>query len=237
MVYFNQKKPCHKKPVFMYRLLQSITFCCLLIVLISCGIDDKKKVVNEQRNSQNSVVNTNKTKKSDSSTTLLNVKQHYMTTNWEDIIPRDDLNALLNPPASLNELAEGSPNDQITSRLQNKVIFEEDDVYQKALVSTKVIDAVDGLGIKIPGFIVPVKISAEQVVTEFFLVPYFGACIHAPPPPPNQIIFVRYPKGFKLNSLQDVYWVSGIIKTKIVAGELATAAYSMSMDEYELYSE
>ncbi len=64
---------------------------------------------------------------------------------------------------------------------------------------------------EIPGFITPVEFS-DDVVTKFFLVPTAVACIHTPSPPANQIVFVSYPKGLKLNSLNDPIWVKGDLK-------------------------
>jgi hypothetical protein len=69
------------------------------------------------------------------------------------------------------------------------------------------------------------------------MVPFFGACLHLPPPPPNQTIFVNYPQGLKLESLYDAYWISGVIKTSLVENDTATAAYSMEMYAFELYTE
>ena len=46
--------------------------------------------------------------------------------------------------------------------------------------------------VRIPGFIVPLEYKESEIVTRFLLVPYFGACIHEPPPPPNQTIYVVY---------------------------------------------
>ena len=91
--------------------------------------------------------------------------------------------------------------------------------------------------IRIPAFIVPLEFDDEQRVTQFFMVPFFGACIHLPPPPPNQTIFVNYPQGFKLDDLTEAYWVSGIIKTSKVENDLATAAYTMEVHYLELYTE
>jgi hypothetical protein len=42
---------------------------------------------------------------------------------------------------------------------------------------------------RVPGYMVPLEDNLEEV-TEFLLVPYPGACIHVPPPPPNQIVRV-----------------------------------------------
>ncbi len=77
----------------------------------------------------------------------------------------------------------------------------------------------------------------EQIITEFFLVPYFGACIHMPPPPPNQIIYVKYPKGLILEALYHPFWISGKLKTSLIENDMATAAYALDMEDYEPYSE
>src|SRR6187399_1445007 len=55
---------------------------------------------------------------------------------------------------------------------------------------TEALQKVDGKKVKVPGFMVPLE-DEEEMVTEFLLVPYVGACIHTPPPPPNQIVLVR----------------------------------------------
>jgi len=113
----------------------------------------------------------------------------------------------------------------------------DDDRYQQALSSTRIVSEMDGKAIRIPGFIVPMQFDDEQNITQFFLVPFFGACIHVPPPPPNQIIFVNYPKGLKVDELYDPIWVSGILETSLVQSELATAAYSIQMQWFEVYSD
>ena len=91
--------------------------------------------------------------------------------------------------------------------------------------------------IKIPGFIVPLDFSSEKEIKNFFLVPYFGACIHVPPPPPNQIIYVSSEKPFQLKNLYDPYWISGTLKTTSVTNDMAVAAYSMAMKTMEIYEE
>ncbi|WP_428354212.1 DUF3299 domain-containing protein [Methyloprofundus sp.] len=83
----------------------------------------------------------------------------------------------------------------------------------------------------------PLEFNDERSVTQFFLVPYFDACIHVLPPPSNQIIFVSYPNGLKLDSLYDPFWISDILKTSVVKNETATASYAMQMQSYEIYTE
>ena len=159
----------------------------------------------------------------------------FMSAEWVDLMPKDDLDALLNTPSYIDDIIEDSAEDQLNNSIKNEVNNEEADRYQQALASTRVIPEVDGAAIRIPAFIVPLEFDDEQRVTQFFMVPFFGACIHLPPPPPNQTIYVNYPKGFTLESLVDAYWISGIIKTSLVENELAIAAYSMEVHSFELY--
>ncbi len=161
----------------------------------------------------------------------------FNTIEWTDLMPKDDLDALLNPPSYITDVEDGSFEDQISNQIQNTIAAASDDRYQQALVSTRIVSEMNAQAIRVPGFIVPLEFNDEQRVTQFFLVPYFGACIHVPPPPPNQIIFVNYSKGLKLDSLYDPFWISGILKTSVVENETATAAYTMQMQSYELYTE
>jgi uncharacterized protein len=82
---------------------------------------------------------------------------------------------------------------------------------------------------KIPGFIVPLSIGADGLVKEFFLVPYFGACIHVPPPPPNQIVYGKSATGFRLKTLYEPYWISGTLRAQSKGSKLGVAAYSMDV--------
>lgn len=161
----------------------------------------------------------------------------FKTLEWDDLMPKDDLDTLQNPPNYLYDFEDGSDEDEISSQLANAVTSAVNDRYQQALVSTRIISEMDGSNIRIPGFVVPLEFDDEQTITEFFLVPYFGACIHSPPPPPNQIIYVRAPKGIQLETLYDPFWISGKLSTKLVKNYMATAAYSMEMQSYEDYTE
>ena len=153
-----------------------------------------------------------------------------MTIEWTDLIPKDDLDVLLNPPSYITDIEDGSIEDQ---NIQSPI----DDRYQQALHSTRVIPEVDWLPFKIPGFIVPLEFDDQQNITQFFLVPYFGACLHMPPPPPNQMIFVTYPNGIKQENLYDPVWISGFLTTTLVKNETGIAAYSMQMHAFEAYKD
>jgi hypothetical protein len=83
---------------------------------------------------------------------------------------------------------------------------------------------------------VPVEYDADQNVTAFFLVPYFGACIHVPPPPPNQIIFVTNKQKIKGDMIYSPFWISGTLTTETMSHDLAKSAYSMKADKIEEYT-
>jgi hypothetical protein len=230
----------------MYKLLTFIAFGVLIGVtaLQLSGCSSEKET-----NEQPQVVETAETISNDSpqknatenSNMQSPVKQtsvvNYKTIEWINLMPKDDLDALLNPPDYLADIQDGSIEDQMESQIKNAISAANDDRYQQALVSANVVPEMDNQAIKIPGFIVPLEFNEDETVTQFFLVPYFGACIHQPPPPPNQIIFVNYPKGLTLESLYDPFWISGILSTSVIQNDMATAAYTMEVQHYELYTE
>jgi hypothetical protein len=160
----------------------------------------------------------------------------YKTIEWTDLMPEDDLEALLNPPEYLDEIADGSLEDQISSQLKG-AMAENDSRYQEALSSTRIRPEFNNQKVRIPGFIVPLEYSADQQVIQFFLVPYFGACIHVPPPPPNQIIFAEFQKGLTLGALYDAFWITGTLRTTLTENETATSAYSLQIDAIEPYQD
>ena len=94
----------------------------------------------------------------------------------------------------------------------------------------------DNQDLRIPGFVVPLEGDAKKI-TAFLLVPYFGACIHVPPPPTNQVIYVSYPKGAPVDDLWDAIWVKGKMRTVSSSHEMATASYSMEATEVSVYEE
>jgi hypothetical protein len=102
--------------------------------------------------------------------------------------------------------------------------------------SSAVNKKLDQAHVKIPGFIVPLDMDPTGLVTEFFLVPFLGACIHVPPPPPNQMVYVKLIKGgVRLGSPEDAYWITGTLHTDINGTRVAKAAYTLDATRMELY--
>jgi uncharacterized protein len=90
--------------------------------------------------------------------------------------------------------------------------------------------------VKIPGFVVPLVVDDNGRVSEFFLVPYFGACIHVPPPPPNQIVYVKLAgSGTRFGSPEDAFWVTGTLHAQTNGNSIAKAAYTIDASRVEPY--
>jgi len=88
--------------------------------------------------------------------------------------------------------------------------------------------------IKMPGFIIPLEFTTKGV-TSFVLVPYVGACIHVPPPPLNQLVFVTTEKPWPNDSLWEAVNVIGTMRHDIQSTEVADTGYSLVADKMEVY--
>jgi hypothetical protein len=159
----------------------------------------------------------------------------YRVVEWVELIPDDDLAALLLPPQWLDEIDDGSRMDDPALFGSREQESEADKRYRQALESTAVRGELADQKVRIPGFIVPLTYDDQRRVIEFFLVPYMGACLHLPPPPPNQIIHVDYELGLPLDSLWEPYWVEGVLEIKTVSHFLGEAAYAIDAQRLELY--
>ena len=89
--------------------------------------------------------------------------------------------------------------------------------------------------VRIPGYTVPFEFGANAEIKEFLLVPYYGACLHAPPPPPNQTVFVIAEESVRLRDLAQAVWIEGTLFTQTQESELADAAYTIRGDRIEKY--
>ncbi|MGS2721987.1 DUF3299 domain-containing protein [Paraglaciecola aestuariivivens] len=120
---------------------------------------------------------------------------------WEDMVPKDYQipDAPLNHDGSMTQMGLDAP----------------------------VVNSLNGKLVKIPGFVVPLE-GDNQTTSEFLLVPYFGACIHVPPPPANQIVHVKFSSPVPIDNLNDAVWVTGKLSTQGWKGDIATVGYSLT---------
>ncbi|WP_439899573.1 DUF3299 domain-containing protein [Pseudomonas gingeri] len=142
---------------------------------------------------------------------------------WQEMIPPDAPPEVPNmrPLHDLSQLGNMDPEAAPAAR--------------QDLPNAPVVKALDGQHVRLPGYIVPLEVSEEGRTTEFLLVPYFGACIHVPPPPSNQIVHVTSELGVKLDELYQPYWIEGELQVKPSTSELADAGYSMEAQKIYVY--
>jgi uncharacterized protein len=104
---------------------------------------------------------------------------------------------------------------------------------RKAWENAPVVDALNSKLVKLSGFLVTLEGDGESV-SEFLLVPFFGACIHVPPPPSNQIVLVRTAaKPFKVKQVFQTVAVTGRLRTEAVRNDLASASYVIEATHVE----
>ena len=101
--------------------------------------------------------------------------------------------------------------------------------------ATKLNPALDGAYIKMPGFIIPLEATTAGT-TSFVLVPYVGACIHTPPPPPNQLVFTTIDPPYAFEDPWNAVWVTGLMSTQLQSTEIAETGYALAADTIELFT-
>jgi hypothetical protein len=103
-------------------------------------------------------------------------------------------------------------------------------VSAEQFMSFNTVAELDGREGRIAGYIVPIDTNEKGELTSFFLVPYFGACIHVPPPPPNQIVYAKLEKPIPVPDMYAPQWVAGTLVIERTDNELGASAYTMKVD-------
>jgi uncharacterized protein len=146
-------------------------------------------------------------------------KVTYRQIRWEELVPKS-----WNP---FEELKKKGPAMDVDSPETMQALREVWD-------AAPPVPEMDGAALKLPGYIVPLE-ATQGALKEFLLVPYFGACIHSPPPPANQIVHVvaaTPAKGFKA---MDVVWVSGKMRVTRVDSAMGVAGYRLEAAAIETF--
>ena len=153
----------------------------------------------------------------------------YNLLDWEDLVAPgfsgEDINARY--ADRLAAVTDGSP--------EAEALYEE---MQDQYDGTAVNEQLDGSKIQLAGFVAPLTYD-DDVVTEFLLVPYFGACIHVPPPPPHQTVLVTVDKasGLTIEESWGAVWVAGTLDVSSATTDLATASYAITGAQAGVYDD
>jgi len=147
----------------------------------------------------------------------------YREIDWEALIPPawDPKRALAG--LDLSKLNDNDPGaNEALARLRS------------SWAAAPLAESMNNARIRIAGFVVPLEYVGDKV-TEFLLVPYFGACIHLPPPPPNQVIHVFAKQPITRKQASRPVWTSGVLETSRTDTEFGPAGYQLKAEEISAY--
>jgi hypothetical protein len=152
------------------------------------------------------------------------VASSVQTIDWKDLVPAGyDPNELLKKYS--RDVAKLKDNDPRAERLAEAL--------RKAWENAPVVESLNNKTVKLSGFLVALE-GDGKAVSEFLLVPFFGACVHVPPPPSNQIVLVRTgSKPFKASQMFQTVLVTGRLRTEFTRSELASASYVIDATHVE----
>ncbi len=149
----------------------------------------------------------------------------YAELRWEALVPKgwDPMQGLKEQGLNPANLMDGDPK----AMAMMQTLRES---WDKAPTEA----ALDGNRIKLPGYIVPLD-EVKAGLKEFLLVPYFGACIHTPPPPSNQIVLVVPAKPAAGFHSMDTVWVSGTLRVNRSDSPMGASGYRLDAVLVEAY--
>lgn len=142
---------------------------------------------------------------------------------WEALMPED-----WDPMAPLAKLDLASLDDNDPRAIE--ALKQAQLIWDKAPVNT----TMDNTSVRIPGFVVALE-QDDTALREFLLVPYFGACIHTPPPPANQIIHAKSNKAVSGVRTMDAVWVHGVLRVDSSDTTMGRSGYRMQVTRVEPY--
>ncbi|CAH1747085.1 conserved exported protein of unknown function [Thauera humireducens] len=149
----------------------------------------------------------------------------FREISWDDLIPADWDPQKFFADLDLDDLQD---NDPRVADVMARMRAEWD--------RAPVVDRFSGQQVRIPGFVVPLE-SDGKTIREFLLVPYFGACVHVPPPPANQLIHVIPDKPVPAGLNMSPVWVNGVLNVGRVESEMGSAGYQMRGIKVEEYKD
>lgn len=139
----------------------------------------------------------------------------FIDLDWEDLLPKDQSTI----PSAIRNLL---PHDEAMPSTRQQ------------LASNGVRTDWNGQIVRLHGFILPIDYSGTGV-TAFILVPYMGACVHVPPPPANQLVFVTTSTPYESDGMFEPVNVTGMFGVSSLSTHLADIGYALSADKIEPY--
>ena len=156
---------------------------------------------------------------------------------WAQLLPAEKPQVLRPKPffSGSQPMAPGGRYDAPPANQESKWMSGAGKVTASA-VPVAVVEALNGKRVRIGGYVVPLDFDAQKV-TEFLLVPFVGACIHVPPPPANQIVYVKSAVGITLKGEFDPVYVTGTLSTEGQFTGLADTGYTLTAESVDTRKE
>lgn len=148
--------------------------------------------------------------------------------SWDDLIPEG-----WDPSSEFADLIEQGAEAWEDTDPRAQQLYAR---LRKIWDSAPVVPEMAGKNVRLPGYVVALE-EGKDGLREMLLVPNFGACIHTPPPPANQIIHVRLPKPAKGYESLDAVWITGKLEVKRNDSEMGVSGYAITADKIEKYRE
>lgn len=146
------------------------------------------------------------------------------TLSWEELVPEGAPPPP--PPVAFHDLAQ----------LADVLAAESGPPAAQQSPAAPVVEALHGQTVRLPGYVVPLGLDRAGQVREFLLVPYYGACIHVPPPSSNQIVYVTSAEGVAIDALWQPFWIEGELRVEHSSSALAEAGYRLRADKILPYT-
>ncbi len=190
---------------------------------------------------------------------------------WEDLVPEapeipDPFDALstddqielglladLRQQMKLGYIAPESDNAAFAQEIEDKLtargidvvaMLKANDAFIARMTeqSRRLVTALDGVTVRMPGYALPLEFS-DKAVRRLLLVPYVGACVHSPPPPPNQLVVVELTEPYKVGDVFEPVWITGKLEAahakqsfSYVDGQIEVeSGYLLNGTKVELY--
>lgn len=128
---------------------------------------------------------------------------------WRDLLPENDTS--------------------LPGNLQGILPHDESSMAARQPPSTGIRSDWTGKIVELSGFIVPLDHDGTAV-TAFILVPFVGACVHVPPPPANQLVFVTTGTPYESSGMFEPVTVTGMFGTASRSTQLAEIGYALSAE-------
>ncbi|MEP1445980.1 MAG: DUF3299 domain-containing protein [Paraglaciecola sp.] len=124
---------------------------------------------------------------------------------------------------------------ELSAQILRSIEASTDPNYHEALISTNTVKSFENKMVSLSGFVVPVEYYADKNIKSLFFVPYFGACLHYPPPPPNQMLFAQIDQGFSQFDITQAYTITGKISVGLFEDPMGTSAYLLEVVSIQPY--